>query len=71
MADHLDPDCAMFWTTNHDKAAVHGLVSQPITAYIKTPQKSTYMVKNAARLEIERYPDTVSFHYKPLKMTWV
>ena len=24
----------MSWTTNHNKAAVHGLVSQPITAYV-------------------------------------
>jgi len=24
----------MSWTTNHNKAAVRGLVSQPITAYV-------------------------------------
>ena len=27
-------DCGMSWTTSHNKAAVRGLVSQPITAYV-------------------------------------
>jgi len=30
----LGVDCGVFWTTNHDTAAVRGLVSQPITAYV-------------------------------------
>jgi len=44
MADQLNPpgsifscrakDCGTSWTTNHNKVAVHGLVSQPITAYV-------------------------------------
>jgi len=36
MADQPDlffgSDCGKTWTTNHNKAAAHGLVSQPITA---------------------------------------
>jgi len=27
-------DCGMYWTTNHNKPAVCGLISQPITAYV-------------------------------------
>jgi len=44
IVDQLDPPgsiisrrakyCGMFWTTNHNKAAVHGLLSQPIMAYV-------------------------------------
>ena len=41
MADQLDPllgvehrTVGYSWTTNHNKAAVPGLVSQPITAYV-------------------------------------
>ena len=41
MVDQLDlffscraKDCGMTWTTNRCKAAVRGLVRQPITAYV-------------------------------------
>jgi len=41
----------MSWTTNHNKAAVSGLVSQPITAYVGhiswQPLKSTLTVASA------------------------